>query len=151
MNQQPAIGPARAASMALISAIILPVGLALFIPWFGQSVEFKFLAATHLLALALVTLCLAMLLRVMATVGHQKPFGSRVTIGLCGAGIVCGASVRWLTGFEGNSGHPVLVLSLALTLGTMLLVVGYLFEFIRAFLERMKPTDEDEKQTEVAS
>lgn len=157
MNHESDKAPARwqyqVALLIGISSLVIPSGLALFIPWAEQSSEFIYLATTHLLGFALVSLALSVLLRLVAAVGSRSDFRSRLATGFVSVGLVTFTALRWVDGFEGGAGNGLLVITQMLTLAMMLLVVGYLFEFLRSFARRMQPLEKDteDSKPEVAT
>lgn len=124
----------RAAVAFAWMAIALPGVIALFLPWRGQTPEFTFLATMHLLGLGLITLTFALLLKLVALTDSRENFLNRMSYGCFAASIICSSSVGWLKGFEGEAGHLAMRISSALSVGMMVLVVGYLFEFLRTFM-----------------
>ncbi len=132
----------RAAMMAGVAALVVPAGLAMMMDWSALFPGRKLAAAMHVGGLVVAILLLALLLHLLAAFGGGKNFRRRMAVGLSGVGMLVFAGLRWLAGMDGYAGVSVLMVVRLLTLGMMLLVVGYLFELIGVFHDRIgKPAD----------
>lgn len=140
-NQSSQRSQIRVAKIAAVSAILVPAGFATLIDWNTLPIGATYFAAAQIGTLAVVLGLFAMVMLVMTAIAAGKSFLGHLAIAFAGVGLIVFIGMRWLAGFDGAFGQPVLNLVQLLTLGMMFAVIGYLFEVVTTMRTQSEQLD----------